>query len=388
TPHHSPGPEAAVYELARQQKHREVIAAIGVLERAGPLSWPMELQRLYAWQALGEHATALERAGQLAATHPDSPELALIRSDLLIAAGQVVEAGQLLQTVTARHGGADAAEKARSRLESLPPIANPDRRWWGEAYASGDWHDRWGTLIGSGFVRHGAFLPGARWAQPYAEFRFGVDTDSEAGPDRTIIQDNFIGAFAGARVQPIASEYFFLYAQAGTSTDLLDRRAGGAWAFDYQVGLYGYKAWGPGMNLLAAGGTSGTNTSAWWRAGLGDWWADAGADFSWYGRYDSWIGYGQARQGLRLAQVGPRVAFDAYVLEGLSWDVKGNYFDNLIEAGPGLRLVWRPHARWQVVARTEFVGGWYLGRDRPGDRAGTGRTYDDLRLGVAVGTRW
>src|ERR1041385_7573068 len=50
----SPAAEDKVFDLARKGKHREVAAAIDELEKQGPLSWTMELQRLYAWQSAGD----------------------------------------------------------------------------------------------------------------------------------------------------------------------------------------------------------------------------------------------------------------------------------------------------------------------------------------------
>jgi len=395
--------EEKVYTLARQQRHREVIDAIDAMEKEGPLPWAMELQRLYAWQGAGDGDRAIERAAQLALTNPEAKDLALLQSDLLLNARRWEEASAILKRLKRENPDTPIAEEAQKRLEYIPAIANLDKWNWGEAYLSGDWHDRWGTLIGSGFIRSGTYIPHARWAQPYLEFRFSVDTESDISTDRqTIITDNFVGGFAGVRVQPFETEYFFLYAQAGTSTDLFDQRNDGDWIFDYQVGLYGYKSWGPGVNLyrsppdtspnytnynLALEGAKGSQATDlfFWR---NDGWVDAGADFSWYGRYDSWIGYGQAREGLRLFQYGPNIGFDVYLLEGISWDVRGNYFDNLAEIGPGARVLWTPRKNWQVVARIEFVEGWYLGRDELDNRGSASSHYDDLRAGLSVGVRW
>jgi hypothetical protein len=122
-----------------------------------------------------------------------------------------------------------------------------------------------------------------------------------------------------------------------------------------------------------------------WR---GDWFADAGADFSYYHRYSSWIGYGQAHEGFRVFQVGPTLGFDAYVVENLSWDVRGNYFDNLFEIGPGARLLWLPHRGWEVVLRTEWLNGFYLGRGRDAFAVAPRSQYDEVRVGLSVGARW
>ena len=259
------------------------------------------------------------------------------------------------------------------------------------------------TVVGSGFVRQGAFIPSARWLQPYAELRFGADTRSGV-PERTIISDNHVGLYAGIRAQPFPAEYLFVYAQVGGDTDLLGGRHNGDFAYDSQVGIYGFKSWGPGTVLLRtppgwkppavhpdsfAPETSWHDTTLkdlfFWR---GDWFTDAGADFSYYHRYTSWIGYGQAHEGFRLFQFGPTAGFDAYLVENLSWDVRGNYFDNLIEIGPGARWLWRPHRGWEVIFRTEWLNGFYFGRGRDAFAVAPRSHYDEIRAALSVGARW
>ncbi len=122
-----------------------------------------------------------------------------------------------------------------------------------------------------------------------------------------------------------------------------------------------------------------------WR---GDWFVDAGADFSYYDRFSSWIGYAQAHEGFRLFQIGPRAAVDAYLVENMSWDVRGNYFDNLFEIGPGARLLWVPRKHWEVVLRAEYLNGFYFGRDDLHNRGGVSGNYDDFRVALSVGARW
>ena len=198
----------------------------------------------------------------------------------------------------------------------------------------------------------------------------------------------------------------YLYASVGWNKDLLGRREGGDWTEDFQAGVYGFKSWGPGtvLHTVAPEGlipTTGSvpalsaqisaeeeprapNRFLWRRA----WFADMGADFSYYQRYANCIGYGQAHQGFRLFQLGSRLGFDLYAVQNLSWDTRGNYFDNLVELGPGLRWLWAPRRGLEVVLRGEWLKGYYLGRDYRGARSGAETQYDDLRAGLSVGVRW
>src|SRR5262245_65365133 len=156
---------------------------------------------------------------------------------------------KMLRHTTEDHPDTPVAAAAQQRVQGLPAMANLDKWYWGEAYVSGDYLGRFGTVLGSGFIRHGTFIPGLRWVQPFQEFRFGVDTRSDVGGQRSVIADNFVGLYDGIRLQPFPTEYLFFYAMAGVNKDLLDRRHDGDFAFDYQAGLYGFKSWGPGTVL-------------------------------------------------------------------------------------------------------------------------------------------
>ncbi len=396
--------EERIYGLARQRKHREVIAAINELEKKGALSLHMQMQRLYAYQALGESKRALQQVDQIVAAHSNSTELAFLKSDLLAQQHRWEEASAVLKKLKDEHGNTKIAVEAERRLDAFPLIGNLDKNFWGEAYLSGDYLGRFGTVVGSGFIREGAFIPHARWLQPYAEMRFGADTRSGISGERTIITDNHVGLYAGARAQLLPTEYLFVYGQGGGDVDLLERRHNGDFAYDYQVGIYGFKSWGPGTVLLrsppgwkapgdrpdAFSAETRWRDKPWqdlffWR---GDWFVDAGADFSYYHRYASWIGYGQAHEGFRVFQFSPDMGFDAYVVENISWDVRGNYFDNLFEVGPGARWLWLPYRRWEVILRGEWLNGFYLGRGREAFATSPRSHFDEFRATLSVGARW
>jgi TolA-binding protein len=396
--------EAHVYELARQRQHRELIAAVDAMEKKGAISLNMQMQRLYSYQALGESKQAIQQLNQIASGHSNSTELAFVKSDLLVQERRYTEASALLKKLKDEQPQTPVAVEAQRRLDALPPITNLDKRYWGEAYASGDYLGRFGTVVGSGFVRQGAFVPNARWLQPYAELRFGADTRSGTTGDRTIVTDNHLGLYAGVRAQPFVSEYLFAYAQGGGDVDFLDRRHNGDFSYDYQVGIYGFKSWGPGTVLLRTPPgwvppgdrpDSFAPETRWadrrWEDLYffrGDWFLDVGADFSYYHRYASWIGYGQAHEGFRLFQFGPRLAFDAYVVENVSWDVEGNYFDNLFEIGPGARFLWVPQKGWEIILRGEWLNGFYFGRGRDAFVTAPESHYDEIHVALSVGLRW
>ena len=391
-----PTSEEIIYNLASKQRYNEVIQAIDELEKQrGSLSWDMELQRLYSLQSLGQKDRAIETATKLAQQRPQSVEIALIRADLLVSAKRWEESSSVLKQVKKDNPDTASAREAQRRLDALPAVCNLDKQQWGEMYLSGDYHERFDTLIGSGFIREGTYIPHARWLQPYIGAKFTVDTKSGAGSQQTIIADNSVSFVGGLRAQLFPKEYLFLYIEGGINKDLLDKRHGGDWAWDWQAGIYGYKSWGPGVVFKDYATTNAPadteklscpfSQSPMWR---GDWFVDAGADFSYYHRYDSWLGYGQAHEGFRLMQFGPKMALDAYLVENIAWDVKGNYFDNLFEIGPGARLIWEPRRNWQVVLKAEWVEGIYFGRDDLNSRGGAAGSYDDFRVSLSIGASW
>lgn len=388
----SPPPnEAIIYNLAEKRRHREVVVAIDELEqKKGALDWSMKMQRLYALQAVGDLNRACQEAEKMAAEKPDSVELAMLRADLLFRAQKWEQASAVLKNVRDNNPNTPVAKAADRRLADIPAVKNLDKWNWGESYNSGDYHSRYDSVIGYGYLRTGTYVPQARWLQPYLSFNYVVDTKSGGGSRLTIISDNSVGFYGGVRAQLFTKEYLFVYIQGGWNKDLLERRDDGDWASDYMGGIYGYKAWGPGVNWEQpspggnsdAAGNSACSLDPIWR---GDWWVDAGADFSYYDRFAKWLGYGQVREGVRLAQFGSVVAMDAYVMQNLAWDVEGTYTDNLVELGPGLRFVYVPCRNCQVVLRTEWVEGFYWGR---GDQGSTGSTYDDFRVGLSLGVSW
>jgi tetratricopeptide (TPR) repeat protein len=387
--------EDVIFALVSKQRYREAVEAINQLEKKQGLSWDMEMQRLYALQSLGENQEAIMYAEKAAKKRPNSVELAMMRANLLVNAHRWQEASKILMDVKYGNPGTPAAAEAQRNLDVLPAMCNLDKHTWGEMYAQGVTLSRYNTLVGSGFIREGTYVPGARWLQPYAGMRFSADTKSGAGQRETIIEDNSISFVGGARAQLFPTEYLFLYAEGGINMDWLGRRNGGDWAWDYQAGIYGFKSYGPGVVLKdysistnAAGMTITNNCSVSPVVWRGDWFVDGAADFSYYHRFFSWLGYSQAHEGFRLVQFGSDIGLDAYMVENLDWDAKGNYFDNLFEYGPGARVLWTPRRNWQVTLRAEWLEGYYLGRDDQQTRGAAESSYEDLEVSLSVGVTW
>jgi hypothetical protein len=89
-----------------------------------------------------------------------------------------------------------------------------------------------------------------------------------------------------------------------------------------------------------------------------------------------------------VLQFGRAAAVDVYGFGNLVFDAVGNYYDNFVEAGPGLRVVTAPVGAATVTTSLEYASGAYLGRNYNNTRGNTGETYSDVRVSVAMSLRW
>jgi hypothetical protein len=119
-----------------------------------------------------------------------------------------------------------------------------------------------------------------------------------------------------------------------------------------------------------------------------DWFVEAGGDAAYYTRLPDGIAYLQSRQGFRILQLGKAGAVDAYALENLTMDTKGNYYDNYFEAGPGARFVTVPVGSAVFTTSVDYVLGSYLGRNANNTRGDTSANYADFRVTMSLSMRW
>jgi hypothetical protein len=250
-------------------------------------------------------------------------------------------------------------------------------------------------------------VPGARWIEPFLQADFSLDSDPYGGGAdglSTVYNENLAGFHAGARIRPFAEQSFTLYVLGGIQKDLRGtEERQGEWFWELIAGLNGFWAWGPGSQWAAVdletaspGGLPVLPRSAlqWTPAAWGpvqpnlDWFVEVGGDAAYYTRLQNAIGYGQSRQGLRLARFGRAAAFDAYILQNLVMDTEGNYYDNFCEAGPGLRFVTAPVGAAVFTTSVDYVLGAYLGRNTGNTRGSLDSTYSDFRITASLSLRW
>jgi len=397
-----------VYDLAAKHQDAEVVAAVEGLEKSGGATDALLTEKAYALDRLGKSAAACKIIRGICERNPHAAAERLFLAGLLKKTGRASEAFAILRDVRDGHSPDERHRRiAAAEIDSLPDALNPERVLWGEFDLFGTTLSRYGLGVASGRIREGFFVPGARWIEPFLQADFTLDTKSgQAGEGiTTIYNENLAGFHAGVRIRPFATQSFVLYAMMGIQKNMLSTgRYPNQWFAEFIVGANGYWAWGPGvsrepaaMAAIANGGSPPLEelpTGRWTPNNFFpvrpcfDWFVEAGGDAAYYSRLQDFIAYLQSRQGVRILRCGRAVALDAYIVENLTIDSKGNYSDNYFEAGPGLRVLVSPTKSATLSLNAEYLGGAYLGRNANDSRGSTPATYSDFRISVSLSLRW
>ena len=394
-----------VYDLVRAKDDEAVIAAVDELSTRGNATPALRMEQVYALQRSGQTERALEIIESL----PDasSGEMALLRGTLLLKLGRTGEAYEIFRAVRDASPESLEGRRAAAQIAALPPAANLERRFWGEMDVYGTYLGRYGIGVAAGRIRQGAYVPGARWIEPFAQADFSLDSASNVGDGiTTIYNENLAGFHLGVRLRPFASQSFTVYFLGGWVNNLIDNpNYQPGWFGEIIAGVNGYWGFGPGTGWdgisetpnFAMGEPAPPRTpppNAWmpnrWAPMRGrfDWFVEGGGDWAYYSRLSDFIAYSQAKGGWRVLQFGRAAAVDVYGFGNLVFDAVGNYYDNFVEAGPGLRVVTAPVGAATVTTSLEYASGAYLGRNYNNTRGSTGETYSDVRISVAMSLRW
>lgn len=394
-----------VYDLVRATDDEAVIAAVDELSARGEATPALRMEQVYALQREGQ----AERALQIIDSLPEatSGETGLMRATLLQRLGRTAEAYQAYRAVQDAAPESLEGRRAAAQIAALPPAANLDRWFWGEMDVYGTYLGRYGIGVAAGRIRQGAYVPGARWLEPFVQAGFSLDSSSKVGEGiTTIYNENLAGFHLGARIRPFASQSFTFYFLGGWVNNLIDNpNYQKGWFGEVIAGVNGYWGFGPGTGWdginetpqFAMGEPAPARTpppNAWtpnaWRPMRGrlDWFVEGGGDWAYYSRLSDFIAYSQARGGWRVLQFGRAAAVDVYGFANFVFDAVGNYYDNYFEGGPGIRVVTAPVGAATVTTSLEYASGAYLGRNYNNTRGSTGASYSDVRVSVAMSLRW
>lgn len=258
-----------------------------------------------------------------------------------------------------------SSQDPKVALQAASALAevNRESHWWfGTAYAAPFYQSRFSNEITSFDAKLG--LRPSPYVQPYVGLRLTRDTRSETGTVPVIFSDNSAVLSLGVQ-SPILGHGTNLYAEAGTAISLLSRPPSGRAVPDYRVGFTWFQPWGVSLAQVAQVSPHGFCFTG-----------DAYGDVGFYSRYnDNVIGYLQLREGLNLptAHVLPIQALAAV---NLVKDSNGDFFNNVAEVGPEVRLALFRHLP-DLQVRATYLRSFYTVHDSANPY---GPRYGDFRF--------
>jgi hypothetical protein len=95
----------------------------------------------------------------------------------------------------------------------------------------------------------------------------------------------------------------------------------------------------------------------------------------WYSRYENTIGLIQARGGAEVASFRTS-ALCVYLRTNIGWDTKADFYNRIIELGPGLQFI--PHRSWGMSITVEGLRGFYWSGSRADSPYGS--AYSSIRI--------
>jgi tetratricopeptide (TPR) repeat protein len=395
------------YELVAAKRDSEAIDYISKLDASGEATPDLLREEAAALDRAGKTEQSIEVLRRVAEMENPAVETRAQLAAALRKQGKIPEAYEVWRDLRDNHPDSPEGRLAASEIDALAPAWNPERLFWGELDLYAAYLQRYDIGVSNGRLRQGAFVPGARWIEPFLQADFSLDSDPYGGGAdgiSTVYNENLAGFHGGARIRPFAEQSFTLYVLGGIQKDLRGtEERQGEWFWELIAGINAFWAWGPGskwasvdLQTALPGGMPVLPRSAlqWTPAEwipvnpVFDWFVEVGGDAAYYTRLQDAIGYGQSRQGMRLVRLGRAAAFDAYLLQNLVMDTEGSYYDNFFEAGPGVRFVTAPVGAAVFTTSVDYVLGSYLGRNSNDTRGTLDSTYADFRITASFSLRW
>jgi tetratricopeptide (TPR) repeat protein len=315
-------------------------------------------QRAYDLLAQGKRAEALQLFEAVREVDPSDSATTMQLGYLYASAGRMTQAREMF-TLERDNPDPQAASQAAAALEL---VNRESRLWFTSFYAAPFYQSRFANQINPLNAKIG--LRSDRYLQPYVGLRLNRDVRSRSGTLPEIFSDNSAVLALGVQ-SSILGKGTNLYAEAGTAVSLLSQPTHGRAVPDYRAGLTWFRSWG--TSFTGDAGLHGRELSLT---------GSAYSDVGFYSRYDhNVIGYLQVREGLNLptARLLPVQVLAAVNFLG---DSNGNFYNNVIEAGPDLRLA--PFRRLLGVwIEAQYLRGIYTRHDLANPY---GPRYEDVRV--------
>ncbi len=307
---------------------------------------------LIAQKRTSEAITTLESA------HDDDPSDANVTLQLGYLYAATGGTDKAVEMFTAESSNSDPAIAAKAQT-ALDEIRRGTKPWFASFYAAPFYQSRFANEINPANAKFG--LNFSRYFQPYVGLRFSRDIRSQAGTLPEIYSDNS-AVFSVGIQSVLASTGAVLYAEAGTALNLVGGRPQAA--SDYRAGMYWSRTWGGALIPPP----SESHSTVW----TGSVYADGG----FYSRYDrNAIGSTQLREGIRLP-TGRKLPMQLLAAVNLVKDSNGNFYNNIVEAGPVLRVAPLPSVPG-LSLEAQYLRGFYTIHD-PANPYGP--RYGDFRV--------
>ena len=356
------------YDLHREGLHEEAAQALRDVLAMAP-------SHQEAWRALGYHYQSRgdQRQAAEAFYRAAGAEAGEVDVTMLMAAGYAYQAAALNPQAArmfqlARRNASDAdsfASACQARRFTAPLMRRQLEPPWGVSfYSETTYLSRFDNTVTENKLRLHRYLDASREVSIYGQLAYQDDTRSDIVDDLPqIFSDNYTSVGVGADWRPYP--WLRFYGEVSRYRDQLQIPDQARYRGDARGGASVFHGWGalPECRWDAA----------WPLAAYGQ----AYGSLEYVGRYDNLLGQATLWQGVRLFEQ-RMTSLSAYGKVNLLWDSEGLFFNNLVEAGPGLS--WRPALDWPVELRLERLFGRYW--DDPGPE---GRRFTNTRLQLIIG---
>ncbi len=315
-------------------------------------------QKAYDLLAQGHRAEAIRLFEEVREADSADATTTLQLGYLYDAAGDLPKAREMFQA--ARYNPDPAVSVKASA--ALAEVQRQSAWWFGTVYAAPFYESRFANQINPLNTKIG--LRPSTYLQPYFGLRFTRDIRSTTGTLPQIFSDNSAVFSLGVQ-STILGHGTNLYAEAGTALSLLDRPHQGRAVPDYRAGVTWFQPWGVSLARAALLNERGISLTG-----------SAYGDVGFYSRYQhNVIGYLQLREGLNLP-TGRVLPIQVLAAVNLVRDSNGNFYNNVVEAGPEVRLA--PFRRLpDLQIEAEYLRGFYAVHDPVNPY---GPRYGDCRL--------
>ena len=275
--------------------------------------------------------------------------------------GMTLRSYEIFESLQSSSDSATAAIARAAVAVMTPTICQIVSPWWMRPSATLYFDTRLEDLIFLGWYHLGYYLDDARTLSAFGVASLFADSRSGGGALPVIYSDNYALLGGGLRYVPVRGLTIDL--QPGVTYDLIARPGKERTGFDLRTTLsYGNGLYAPAESPESA---------SWPFHFFADWYASIG----YYTRYENMLLYSHARAGFRAFTL-RHTAVDIFLRADFVADSRGEYYNNILEGGTGIRII--PDHRWGVAFIAEYHHGGYL-RSVPAS-ATLGSPYDTVRL--------